>query len=173
MWWDELYERSLTDIALNHLNCLRIYNYFRPQNGVLSIVKNVSICLSVWLSVRCIRSHISKTMQSSQLHITKRCKMKHLKKQINDINLTLQYYNAMPSQLQNTKLCELKSIFFRISVLTFEVWSCTTFQISRWGSLQHFPDPQLVGRGVCCPSQEPYPRLGPSSSSLWLTAPTY
>jgi len=28
------------------------------------------------------------------------------------------------------------------------------------------PDPQLVGRGFAAPSQEPYPRLGPSSSSL-------
>ena len=38
-------------IALNRLNCLRIYNYFCSRKGVLSIVKNVSICLSVCLTV--------------------------------------------------------------------------------------------------------------------------
>jgi len=55
--------------------------------------------------------------------------------------------------------------------VTFEVLSCTKFQISRCWSLQRFPRSQLVGRGVCCPLPRTLPPPWPFI--LLPVTPTY
>jgi len=41
--------------------------------------------------------------------------------------------------------------------VTFDVWSCTKFQISHWGAYSASPDPQLVGGGLAAPSPRTLP----------------
>jgi len=190
MWWDELYECSLTEIALNRLNCLRIYNYFCPRKGVLSIVKNVSICLSVCPTVcpayplAYLKNHTSKPVRDywlirqayrqlfagSAVICSYRHGMFHLYLANNNCSRVISthplggclpsshlktaswlYTASTPLKQGNHVITGIKSILFRISVVTFEGLKLHHISNFPLGELTALPRSPAGGEGGSLP----------------------